>query len=303
MWRWLRRAVGKAGDRSPKLRDGRRLEKVIQRLWSDRPYQVEILGRGSNECWAFRLRVGERLLKAYECESAAQARQVQEATRILASRSVPIPALQAVDGHIVFAKWTEGCCLDSAGGSEIMEKMVIYQGQIHQTPPAAGIAEGAAELVHVRRLLHRLDTHGAPIVGAGRLRNLRGAVSRSTPPRLETRVIHPDFIRANIVVTDRGELVIVDNEFLGIGLGFEFDILNAARIFAREDEDLRAEYIAAYSQRQSCGTLRDHREFWDACYWIKKSGKAFMRGEADKGQEFLKAAEKRISAYADRSRA
>jgi len=120
------------------------------------------------------------------------------------------------------------------------------------------------------------------------------AIVGLVPVDLKLGVVQPDFIKSNVIETPHGELVVVDNEFLGLGLGYEFDILNASRVNSGDDEGLFQEYLNAYAKSGNCGTLLRHERFWDICYLAKLIGKHFAKGDFEMGELFLDLLESKI---------
>src|SRR5262245_37838219 len=90
------------------LRSGLLLYDVCSIGLSEHPTEVVQIGESSNGCSAFKLRVGGRWLKCYECASPDRAAMVQIATAALERAGVPIPRVRAVVGHVVLADWVPG---------------------------------------------------------------------------------------------------------------------------------------------------------------------------------------------------
>ena len=114
------------------------------------------------------------------------------------------------------------------------------------------------------------------------------------PSNLDVRVVNPDFIRSNIIRNASLGLVIVDNEFLGIGMGFEFDILNTAKSLFPSNQERQMEYYKMYADETDYGSLLELRNFWEMCFLIKVTGKRFMQKRVAEGKCLLKTLTKKI---------
>ena len=279
------------------------MSEICMNTLSSVPTDVEVIG-DSNDCRAFKLRVRDRPVKCYECETAERARMVHQATQILESQGIPIPQILGVVGRVVFAEWVEGQLLPGRLNRALREKMAGYQARLHLAEVAAS-CEGPKEaerLVHLNWLLRRMAASTRRYVSPEQVKTLSRAINRLIPPGLRTEIVHPDFIPSNIVVTSSGELVIVDNEFLGIGLGSEFDILNSIHAIAFDDENLHRHYVSAYAAVGDYGTLNEFREFWEILFLARLTGKSFTLGDVEHGRACLGLLEHKVQEYGHEKR-
>ena len=151
---------------------------------------------------------------------------------------------------------------------------------------------------HLEWLLDRLRGASASLAPAVGVDALADRILSLIPDGLKTGIVQPDFIKANIVVTPTGDLVIVDNEFLSIGVGFEFDVLNTSRAVSAGDETRQLRYMAAYEAAGDCGSLVEHAEFWEICYLTKLTGKRLSIGDDEMGMVCLELLTTRVEACA-----
>ncbi len=254
------------------------------------------LGKRSNQCGSFRLDLGADHVKCYETVSPQRAQMVQRATQCLKAGGVNIPQVYATTGHLVFAEWIEGTPFRDDSSVEKWRSLAGYQSQIHQTPIDGSDGE-EVQFTHLSWLMDRLLRFGrqyAPIVD---LERVCERVRSLVPPCLSRRVIAPDFIGPNLVA--RGDrLYLIDNEFLGIGAGFEFDLLNTLRVEFRAEPQLAEEYLAAYERAGDCGSLRTHYAFWDIVFEVKVAGKRFAQADAAAGSEAFSNLQAKVDGYA-----
>ena len=90
------------------LRDGRSVSEICRAVFGRDPEQIRGLGEGSNRCRAFKVRMADRTVKCFECEDAARARTIRQATDLLEGQGIAIPHTIDVIDHVVFAEWVKG---------------------------------------------------------------------------------------------------------------------------------------------------------------------------------------------------
>jgi hypothetical protein len=261
------------------------------------PGSIEPVGEGSNDCRAFKINLGGRWIKGYQCENSERANMVRLATEVLQRCEIPIPTIYAVSGNVVFAEWITGKPLSTAAFRKSLSQVVSYQARIHQAPLTEEERKGAG-LLHPKWLLDRLRKASQRYIESESLERVAESVANLAPPDLAIRVMHPDFIRPNMVLTPSGELVVVDNEFLGIGSGFEFDILNASRVHASGSPDSQQRYLDAYVEVGDRGSLTEHRKFWDLCYLTKLAGKRLAMEDFEIGTVCFELLQRKVAEYA-----
>jgi hypothetical protein len=145
----------------------------------------------------------------------------------------------------------------------------------------------------VQWLFQRVRRFGRGVVDRAFVARLFDRVRASRPAGAPWGVLHPDFIPANLVVTNEGAIS-VDNEFLCVGYGQEWDILNTVHVSFPNRRRLQDRYLAAYATHRSLHTLTTHREFWEATYDIKMAGKRLSEGKAAEGLRHLRAAAEKV---------
>ncbi len=221
---------------------------------------------------------------------------VCHATQVLQDAGVAIPAIVAVTAHVVFAEWIEGTPAEARPLSELWPALAEYQGRIHRAPlPAAEASSGG--MLHVEWLLGRLLRWGRLHRPERELTEVCQRIRALEPPHLQTTIVAPDFIASNIIVRN-GKLVLVDNEFLGIGKGFQFDVLNTLRIVLRNAPELHTKYLAAYGGHSEIGTLETNFSYWDIVFTAKVAGKHFALARRREGLSALLELNRKLDAYA-----
>ena len=285
-----------AGAQHP-ISGSRSLMELCRDVFGRAPTDIQPLGECSNNCGAFKLRIKDQKIKCYECQSAERASLVEKATRILQAEKIPIPRILAVVDHIVFAEWINGKPLSGSDSQVMWQRMASYQARIHQASFSLSDAL-SHRFIHLEWLLERLMDASRAHVSRTQVQASSQALRELTPPGLKAGIVQPDFIKSNLVVTSTGELMIVDNELLGIGLGFEFDILNTSHVTSASDDAKRRRYLDAYAKFGDLGTLNEHEAFWDLCYLAKLAGKRFLLNDVANGKVCLELLDIKLRAYA-----
>ena len=264
------------------LEEGLSLWGICEEVFGTSPRHVELLGEGSNECRSFRIGVRDENYKCYECSNPAQAQLIVELSSGLRKEGIPVPMPIGIRDHVVFAEWVEGRTLSSTDRASAVERMASYQARLHGATVSASLWENKS-LTHVERLFERLLRYRCGYVDEKWILRVRDEILSSRPDGTGWGVLHPDFIITNIVETSNKSLVIIDNEFLCVGHGQEWDILNTLKVSFGGDKKSQDRYLSAYSEQRSLHTLFSFWDYWEKCYDIKMAGKHFSKGRVDEG--------------------
>jgi hypothetical protein len=272
-------------DRAPtgniRLRGEVALADVCQSVMGMAPKAVTALGT-ANASNSYLLDFGDSRLKCYETESPERAKLVQQATHALQAGGIAIPRIHAVVGHVIFAEWVEGEALSWKTVSREWRGLARYQRQIHGCDVEAQVP-AHRQFVHLEWLLARLERDARRQPSCPSIGPLCERIRELVPSDLEIRVVAPDFIPPNIVAAPDKGLTLVDNEFIALSAGFEFDILNTMHMAFPNDAASREKYLEEYESAGDSGTLRRHAAFWDICYRVKTAGKRFALGDSAGG--------------------
>lgn len=256
-----------------------------------RDVRVELVG-SSNGCASFMVYVGDRTLKCYECLTPRRARLVQYLSSELRTGGVEVPECFGVQGRIVVTEWVEGQSMSEVAESQKIDLMATYQAKIHSLMVAPTLWRHGS-MPHIRWLFHRVRQFGHGYVDDGFLWRLREQVIRSRPKDAPGGVLHSDLITTNLVITRRG-VVSIDNEFLCLGYGQEWDVLNTLKVSFPNQQRLQDRYLDTYAKYRSLYTLFSHRDYWEASYDIKIAGKRLSEGKIEEGLHHLRAASAKV---------
>jgi hypothetical protein len=262
------------------FRDGTAVDEACREVFGAPPAAVVRVDSRRGGHRAFRLEMADRRrLKWYECDSPARAREVVRASAALERHGVGVPAVVATWRHTVVAAWVEGVPLASLGSIRVAEGLAAFQGALHAASPGA---PASRRFRHLAWLLARLRRTAAGHLTPPAIAHVEALFSACQPRGLRTRIVHPDLTPENVIVAPDGRLVVVDNEFLAIGTGFELDVVNTAHsVGSGEPAD---GYLARYASLFDTGTLGDRPAYWRACFLLKLAGKRFRDGRPDQGR-------------------
>lgn len=275
------------------LRHGRQLEQVCLQVFGRAPDRVQPLGKRNNNCGSYCLDFNGHKRKCYETISADRAAKVAAATQVLVENGVPIPCLEVLADHIVFAEWIEGETIKNYPIQHIWRRMAEYQRRIHDVRPKQ-LEASDRRFLHLEWLLDRLERAAAPVAD---VRDLCHRIRQLTPADLTVSVVVPDFIPANIVERPDGEWVLVDNEFLAVSTGFEFDLLNTLRVALHDESELQTRYLDAYAGKTDHSLLLAQQSIWEIFYIAKQAGKAFVLGDTDVATQHVVDLNTRVRKY------
>ncbi len=169
-------------------------------------------------------------------------------------------------------------------GQTEIDLIARYHAQLHQAPLTRSERAKSGGFVHLTWLSDRFRSIATPVLGQAAVEETLGALAAMVPSELKIGIVHPDFIEPNIVVDRDGDFVVVDNEFLSLGTGFEFDILNSSCFRKAVDPSRRESYLESYSKYGDCGTLWSHLRYWELCFLLKRTNKQFLLGDMGAGR-------------------
>lgn len=263
------------------MRGGIDLADLCREILGASPTRVELIG-SSNNCCSFKIHVGKKIFKCYECLTSARAKLVQQISLSLREKGVAFPECIAVKNHIVFSEWIGGRQVRNHNRSDIIRRMAIYQAVVHklEVPVSLGTTE---TMPHIEFLFDRLIHFGCTYIKKNIILKARDKIVFSRPRYAAKGILHSDFISTNFVVTAQDELVMIDNEFLSVGYGQEWDVLNTLRTSFGDNKKLHDQYLTAYARCGNLYTLISHRDYWENCYQIKIAGKYLSQGKIKEG--------------------
>lgn len=258
----------------------------VHRAANDR-FEVEIGGRhlsrprllGLSRCGRLRwtARLDGRPVKILECHDAGQAAFIEQVSASKPLRGhFPEPLLR--EGPFLVVRWVEGAVINWRRDSRLLPAVAGLQARLHaQRELAACAAGGFAYLAYLearwRRYQSIFDLQQT-------LEQLLGFLEERDP-QLVPALCHPDLSGANLVVErSTGRLVIIDNELLGSGGDYPFDLLVTARSFgSRPRQRLLAPYLEAYAEAGGeAWLLADHRSRLEALWLLARVGALLQDG-------------------------
>lgn len=199
---------------------------------------------------------GRRFDTAYEAERFAKL------TRHLAHPQ--IPAAIAQRGTAVIEPWTDGKSLDALAAEET-HTLGASLASIHVAAPPAGSQRDIEAARSERR--DRLTVNVDRLIRLGCIDSAFAARIRSAaeplPTAVEIGLIHGDFCPENLVRTNDGQVVAVDNETLRFE-ALDYDLARTWYRWRMSDAQARAFLDGYRTTRSPDGFLR-HFPYWAIC--------------------------------------
>jgi len=191
---------------------------------------------------------------------------------------LPFSRILADGGRVTLEEWIEGSALDpravtdAAAGraGEILGSLHIRGG--YDDAHCAGMPDTDALLERLDRHLGVLRHHGA--ASEEQCRQLAMLARDERPGILDSGLIHADFCLDNMVLAASGELFLVDNEDLRVGV-LDYDL---ARCWSRwpMTAGQRHAFRTGYERYRSTSCFTAHNRFW-AVIALVMSLQVFLR--------------------------
>lgn len=194
--------------------------------------------------------------------------EAERLTRLSRHLRLPlVPAVIAQRGAAVIEPWTHGAGLAATGLADLRVCGALL-GSIHTAPVPADAAEDIAIARRERatRLADNLQQLAASRRIDERFRARIDAAAAPAPAAPLIGLIHGDFCPDNLVRTDAGTIVAVDNETLR----FEALDYDLARCWYRWplDEAQRDAFLDGYASKRSPADFLRHFSYWAICVLV-----------------------------------
>jgi hypothetical protein len=214
-------------------------------------------------------------VKIYEAATAEHAEFIRDASR-LGCDDLRFPAVLATAGRFVISEWAAGRPLSTRSlDAHSLESLARLQIAIHQLPtaPLPPVSFDYWEDFLVPRFMRSaalLGHESAAEAAVGRVRLWRSDV-RAT-------INHPDLSLDNVLVSQSGALMPIDNELLHVGGGAFMDVVNTLRSLPAPR---RAGYLEVYGRLPDAAPLPGLPVL--GAFWLaRQAGALFVAGEIDR---------------------
>ncbi len=237
-----------------------------------------------------------RRVKARAVEDAATAQRLADVRR---QAPAAFAAVLHVHRHVLIETWIDGTALSRDVDSPHLTAAASLLASLHGTSTLSGRALPAAEPTAPERTLAaaalaRLASIG--MLAADEAGAIDAALAHGDPGVATMGFVHTDFCGENMVVDGRGQLHVIDNERMGVGmLG-----LDVARTWYRWalPPDAWAFFLRAYAAALPNADALVHFPFWALVATLKS---AALRLElAPPGVDVALVALRRVLAQAER---
>ena len=263
--------------------DGQNVSAFLEQFLGNRPDEAKILNyRG--QLSLFVENAGRRY-KVSECESEERAALAEIAMKAVYEAGGPMPYLYARSGAVLVSEWGEGApCLDEPFERR---KSILLQCQmaLYRTPVPVSIRPA---YVHLETLTRRFRKLGPRVASRARIEKVIDHLWSKLPEPEKTQVLHPDLTAANIVIGEKGP-IIIDNEAMAVGCGVEFDVWNTAEaLCGHRRHDCIRSYAEAFSEQFSESRLLGDEQVWTLFRQLRRMLKAIEKNRLIKARILLR---------------
>jgi len=215
-------------------------------------------------CFKLQFKDG-RTVKGRRFRSTEQRKSVTALIQLL--EGLPFSRVIVAHGVATIEEWIMGTPLQVADmNADHIRHMAAILASLHSIPY---FRENCS--AHVRDIgwyFNRMRNQLAELVNQGSLEpdalhNLVDLSENSRPMKVEVGVIHTDFHPRNMVINQGGEIWIVDNEDIRLGV-LDYDIARCWRQWPMTCAQ-REVFCTAYSKFRSLDAFIAHQIFWTIC--------------------------------------
>jgi|GEM_PF-6760849 len=283
LWRSRKQPVAMAPETC--FSDGRRVADVVAALVPGDISEAKILNH--HGLLSLKVVAGGRPLKVAECTCEYRAQLAEEALKLVAASGGPVPAFLGRSGTVIIAEWVEGrLCRDEPPARQ-QEILLSCQVALSRTVIPEHLTS-ECHPIHLNQLAERLRVNGRRVLSRERIERILDGLWQRLPAAEGCCIIHPDLTPVNVVVSDRGP-VIIDNEVIGIGVGREFDVWHSAEsLYGYRDQAGMARYARDYDKQCPTPTLFASQALWDDFRQLRRGLKAIEKGRLIKASRLLR---------------
>lgn len=257
-----------SGMRNIDRKPGEELHTAVQQLGGEIESVEEITrlrAPHSTRClFKLQLRDGQTV-KGRRFRSAKHRRSVSRLMPLL--QDLPFSRLIATHGATTLEQWINGTPLEP----ELMDedrtrRTASIMGALHTLKDIPVDSQAAARDTHW--YLARMKNQIGWLVEQNGMTRKTGdrlieQAENNQPRRLETGLIHTDLHPRNMVVSEDGEIWIVDNEDLRLG-ALDYDLARCWRQWPMSRSQRRV-FSSSYNSFRSLAPFLTHQDFWSIC--------------------------------------
>jgi Phosphotransferase enzyme family len=211
---------------------------------------------------SFRVTLADgRILKGRRVKTATDGDRITRLSALLDGRYFP-PVL-AHRGCALLTRWVPGSPVSpNRWTSTQMRTCGRLHAGIHQIPFSARIAPLPRRLIDWERRLDQLlgELVAGKALEACQAREVCRLAALSAPATASMGVCHTDFCGDNIIITDVGEVCVVDNEGIGVD-SYEYDLARTWYRWPMTSTQQRA-YAEGYGAHDHAARFSEHFLHW-----------------------------------------
>ena len=236
---------------------------------------------------SLKVKTASETYKVAECESEARALLAEKAIKAVACANGPVPGFISRSGCVIICSWVYGNSCTIADLDTQTRHVLDCQEELYKTalPDQNDMPN---TYVHLNSLLDRFSKVAPIVVSRPRIEEIINGFMQRLPEPGAARIIHPDLTPSNIVISD-GRPVVIDNEAIAIGTGYEFDIWNAGEaIYGHRDTKRIRRYVDQFHERCPIPSLFEYQSVWDDFRRLRRAMKAIEKKRLFKARRMIK---------------
>lgn len=276
------------------LGEYKKVKKITNQIVDCKIADVEPVGSKSNKCFSYKINAKDRQYKLFQVDSKEQAESISLTIGLLQSHGINIPNCYGVYENYVLTDWIHGKRVE-LNNEQHLKKMAQYHALLHSVEVPAEAK--TSKFYHLGWLLERFKNGCGNYIASEKLDLLKNTILGLVPGNLDCAVTNADFIPSNLIIADDGNFFLVDNEFLYISTGYEYDLYNLSIGLG---ESLSGRYFEIYSKFHPLDSYYQNLDFWKLCFGFKKCRKYFENKDLKNGSSSLNELEQGINEYLDK---
>ena len=283
LWPGRRKAPRKMPEETC-FADGRKVLPVLQKYLGGPADSPEILNH--HGFLSLKVRVGDALYKVAECESKTRALLAEQALKAVAGSNGPVPRFICRSGAVIICDWVYGNTCKKESSDMQFRYVLDCQEKLYNTAlPDQGDMD--THYVHLESLLVRFFRMAPRVIPHQRIKEIVNRLRDRLPVPGPSRIIHPDLTPPNIILNGPNP-VVIDNEVIAIGSGYEFDVWNTGEaLYGHRDLKSIERYVRSFHERCPTPTLFEYQPVWDDFRRLRRAMKAIEKGRLIKGRRII----------------
>lgn len=235
---------------------------------------------------SLKVKIGGELYKVAECESPERALLAEKALKAVARDNGPVPGFVCRTDAVIVCEWVHGSSCKKEN-RDVRERHVLACQEALYNTVVPDTEDAGNQYVHLESLITRFQKAVPGVISDHRINAIVSSLRERLPAPDVPRILHPDLTPTNIIVDGSGP-VIIDNEVIGIGAGFEFDVWNSGEaLYGRRNLKGIEAYVRRFHERCPAPTLFAYQAVWDDFRRLRRAIKEIKKGRRSKARRLI----------------